>query len=376
MKICFVMPYHILENIGGGAEVQAWLMAKELARRGLHVSYICQNRKKRARRIEIIDGVLVRWVRYARHFFWSNGLEYFRALMDINPDVIVQRMTSFITGVVGFYTKIMRKKFIWICTDNSSPQKWIFLKNQLKTNRTYRINYIKSVVFIFNALICDVFRQWGMKKITYAFTQNDNQRIALKKSFFLDSMRIQSGHESPDLIMPSEKKLENKIVLWVANLGSNKQPEKFIQLARLAQETNLSFIMIGSKEERGQIRKLYNNLPNNLRMLGRLSFEETLRWFDQATFFVNTSRQEGFPNTFIQAWLRGLPVLTLNVDPDRVISTNGLGFVALGIGELLNKLVYLSNHSDEYRRISDRVKEYANRNYLIEKITDDFIKFI
>ena len=40
---------------------------------------------------------------------------------------------------------------------------------------------------------------------------------------------------------------------------------------------------------------------------------------------MNTSLHEGFPNTFIQAWMREVAVVSLHVDPDGVLSREGVG---------------------------------------------------
>ena len=55
--------------------------------------------------------------------------------------------------------------------------------------------------------------------------------------------------------------------------------------------------------------------------------DETNREISQAHVLVNTSLYEGFPNTFIQAWLRAVPTISLNVDPDGVIEGRAWDFV-------------------------------------------------
>jgi glycosyltransferase involved in cell wall biosynthesis len=372
-KICFVMPYHILENRGGGAEVQAWLLAKELARRGYEVTYIAQRVNDKRGRFQMLDGVTIRWVRYAHYFRWTNGWEYYRALKETNPDIVVQRMTSFVTGVISFYIKKYKKKFVWICTDNESPKKWLFLTNQKKINRENKVNLIKSLIFLFNAFIYDLSRQWGMKRVSHAFTQNEFQKKILKEEFGLDSFLMISGHEILQNIRPIEERLENRIVLWVANLGQKKRPEKFIGLAKIAGTSRFRFIMIGSKDDDAYIKRLFKDKPDNLEWLGRLPSDETLSWFDKAAFFVNTSNDEGFPNTFIQAWLRGIPVITLGVDPDGIINRYRIGYVARDIKEALNYLIYLISNKNIYKEISDNASQYSRENHSIKKMTDNFL---
>ncbi|MCA1656367.1 MAG: glycosyltransferase, partial [Actinobacteria bacterium] len=66
--------------------------------------------------------------------------------------------------------------------------------------------------------------------------------------------------------------------------------------------------------------------------------DELIALYARAVAVVNTSGFEGFPNTFMEAWACGVPVLSLSVDPDGVIERHGLGGVAHGSLERLAEL--------------------------------------
>ena len=75
-------------------------------------------------------------------------------------------------------------------------------------------------------------------------------------------------------------------------------------------------------------------LPN-LELLGRQPRGRTLAEIERATALVSTSRAEGMPNVFLEAWARGVPVLTLEYDPDGLIADRALGIAAQGSADAL-----------------------------------------
>jgi glycosyltransferase involved in cell wall biosynthesis len=70
--------------------------------------------------------------------------------------------------------------------------------------------------------------------------------------------------------------------------------------------------------------------------LGNVELLETqprpalLDYISRAIAVVKTSEVEGMPNTFLEAWARGIPVLSFSVDPDQRIADNDIGVVAGG----------------------------------------------
>ena len=72
----------------------------------------------------------------------------------------------------------------------------------------------------------------------------------------------------------------------------------------------------------------------NLAVLGFRPYEEVEQYFDRCAVLVSTSEREGFPNVFLQAMRRGIPIVSF-VDPDSIIGANpDLGVVVGSEAEL------------------------------------------
>jgi len=102
-----------------------------------------------------------------------------------------------------------------------------------------------------------------------------------------------------------------------------------------------------------------------------LPLQETEKEFDRARLFINTSIYEGFPNTFLQAWRQGIPVLSF-VNPDELITKHSLGRIADNKEDMANKLHLILKHKDEMG--SESIRKYFNENLVIEKQVDKYEK--
>ena len=151
--------------------------------------------------------------------------------------------------------------------------------------------------------------------------------------------------------LPEEKRGPDEPlrIVWVANFKRIKQPDAFVRLANsLRGLERVQFVMIGapaSGEDEAQwnyaLRQQIASLPN-LTHLGQLSQAEVNEQLNGAFAFVNTSIYEGFPNTFIQAWMREVPVISLAVNPDDILDRASVGIHARteqGLMEAVRRLV-------------------------------------
>ena len=378
VHFAFVMPWHISER-GGGAEVQANYLAQDLAKRGHSVSYICQTKLlSKINSIERIGNINVHFLKPSGKFQWLDQNKYYESLNTLQPDYILQRLSSNVTYVLGKYKSRNNCKFIWFCTDNKSPfSDFHFAKfEELYTLKSLGI--LKYGIFAFSNKLMDYYRNTGMKQVDMAFSQNEFQKGCLKSNFNLESFRINSGHPMPSKVIRVRERFEKQTILWCANFGKHKRPELFIELASKMDQTSYKFVMVGGHSNQQYVNKLLEGGPKNLVITGKLSFEQALKHFDEATLFVNTSAPggDGFPNTFIQSWLRQVPVISFGFDPDRIIEINNLGLIVTTVKNATEQIESVLKNYNSYRMLSNNAFNYAQENHSIKQMADNFLNVV
>jgi glycosyltransferase involved in cell wall biosynthesis len=189
-----------------------------------------------------------------------------------------------------------------------------------------------------------------------------------------------------DLILPNihpmpnntiKKTLPTKIV-WVANFKQLKQPELFIQLAeKFLYSHQTKFIMIGKPSSGAWQEQLFKkmNRLSNLEYRGELSIDEVNELLRGSHILVNTSRYEGFSNAYIQAWMRKVPVVTLNCDPDDLIKTKKMGFHSKTFQQMVQDVRNLVENKQLREEMGEKSQKFAFKTFSIANI-NEFINLI
>ena len=346
MKIAVIVPSHAeaLFNKGstktfGGGDVQMYQIAMELGRCEevdcltliedySIIDFAEADRFKLVKTYRKSDPVLIK--------FWK----YQKLLRATKPDSVVQHGLTLYSPLLALYCRVSGIRFVYMFAHDKEVE------------GRYQEGGRKNPLFglllrCATALVAQSHYQQDELLLRYS----RSSRI-LKNGFYLKEARAGVGDH----------------ILWVARHSDWKRPELFIQLAE--RNPNVPFKMICPRSKAGD----YAALQERARAVANLEFIEYVpfAWIDDyfagARIFVNTSDHEGFPQTFIQATMNGVPILSLNVDPDNVLTDNGLGFCCSGNMETLReKLSMLMDDDALYREMSTNAFRYAQENHDIRK---------
>lgn len=176
---------------------------------------------------------------------------------------------------------------------------------------------------------------WVIQNADKILCQTQFQRDRLKNVFGRDSELIKNPIDVESWDRRTENDLDQEIysevdryALWVGRADPvHKRPQDLIELAKICPE--IPFLVIMNKRDDVLEADLKNNAPANVKFVEKIPFESMLTVFSKAFAFVNTSALEGFPNTFLQAAVSRVPIVSLNVEEEFLANANA-GFFAAG----------------------------------------------
>jgi glycosyltransferase involved in cell wall biosynthesis len=352
------MPHHYLASGGGGAETQVELLIDIInKKKNYDVHFLCRRvpcfnvESQQIWKIGSDDGLGKLWT-------FIDTKRIYSLLKKIKPQIIYQNVGCAYTGVAAFYARKNNAKLIWhIASD-------LDLKPELEDDLKRRL--VK--------LIDRIFLDYGIRNAHCIVGQTRYQEKLLKRRFGRECHAfIPIGHPLPEQV---SKKVDKITVLWIANMKPLKQPEIFVKMAKvIGKLPNVDFIMMGYPYPGKWFSGILNEISSvpNLKYLGFLPQKEVNRRLSEGHILVNTSRYEGFSNTFIQAWLRQVPVVSLNVDPDNSLVREGIGFYSQTFEHLCQDVSLLISDKGLRSEMGCKAQQYSFKNHSIDKMASTLI---
>lgn len=380
-SICFISPfaYPLLSGKGagpGGAERQFFLFGRELARRGWRVSFITEEVSSSDKSCKTEFPV------FQADFSYMGGsntrlpmcwTSLWRALKKADSTYYVIKTPAHLMLPVGLFSRLMRRKLVF------------WAQTTFGSNLPFSSNDGISVSFM---------EKWGLKMADMVITQTINQKNAILEKYNLNVELVRSISCALDGLQVDDSSHDfdtatDVDVLWAGNASKNKMTEVLFELAAMLPNVRFAVAMNENPEKRFEIFKEKARDIPNLDFLGMVPPAEMESWFRRTQIFLNTSTREGFPNTFLQAWMNGVPVVSLNIDPDNLIIKHNLGRVvgvdhvagcdenASQLAELLVPCVQEILDNDTLRNdMGEHAREYIKDNHVPDVVIPELLKVL
>ncbi len=366
MKVCFFSPtaYGYFnpdsENWAGGAETQQVLIARHLAGRGIDVSFIVGDYGQAD--VELHDGITV--IKSFAPFKGNRKLRFLpdmarirRAMIIADADVYNQRSTSFYTGQLAWFASRMGRSFTFsIGSDYNCYRDCL---GRLSWPMTSLYGY-------------------GIRRSGAVIAQTEKQRALLEENFGRESVVIRNGipiDPAPETAEHRRSPDERPEFLWVSSIRKIKRPELILELARRVPEAD--FTIIGGLRLEGPYSSSIADEASRIQNVDFTGFVHPNNiddYYSRAYIYINTSTLEGFPNTYLHSWRNGLPVFTIEIDPDSIIENNGIGIMAGSFERLVTEVREIITDTARRDAMSSRALEYVRKNHDIREKGDRYLE--
>lgn len=359
-RICFVAlnAYNLLSgrsdlNHTGGAELQQLKIAKWFVAKGYSVSFVTLDHGQP-------DGIEIDGIKIYKAYAPQKGIRGLRfihprwfglwsAMSRANASVYYQRAADCQTGQVALWCRLHHRKFIFAVASESDCFHTLHALKPWREKLLYRV---------------------GLKLADAVTAQTIKQQQLLKSEMKKDSFLVRncgSDLSSGSLCqLSSTDKFDSLHVLWIGRISEQKRLEWFFNIAQRCPD--ISFDVVGA----ANVDSDYSNSLvqraakiSNVKMHGYVPYSEIGKYYQKCDILCCTSAYEGFPNTFLEAWAMGIPVVS-TFDPDGVVAANNLGWISQDVDGIVKTLKMVIQSPEIWKRTSTAARQYFLANYTPE----------
>ena len=342
----------------GGANVATLALMKGLIHNGCRVGIITWKGAKNFignnRGIDIIEAFgkdsgikKIRWIYYRYPLL-------VKAIKNYSPDYLLQTTASMETGIIANIAKKLNIPMIYRVASDMDVDKRIDRRLSFYQRKLYK---------------------YGLKHSKYIVTQNEFQYNKLRKRYPHNKVFM-----LVNAFYPSQKSIgsqKRRYIAWVGLFRYEKNLPALLNIAHMLPD--ITFKIAGKEQQSGIDRDIANTIASlrlckNVQFVGYLKRNELNDFLANAYALLNTSYYEGFPNTFLEAFALGTPIISLYADPNGILKKYKLGFV-VDPQEVAQVVRHLINNYD-YGAVRIRMKKYLDSSHNYKVISKKLIEIL
>lgn len=406
IKVCFValnaypaIDPHVPGSFGG-IETRSWLFARELAKHAdFEVSFLVRHGKNlrapsyegvklyllrdrfyaardsllsRIQRVKSFPWVLIRQPRFSDVVY----LPLFAAMKVLRRQRDACQTDSFLTGIEAdmFLTFGVQSHSATVIASARAANRRcsLFLGSDGDLDENYLPGRDFVSVYRDRGEIC----YWTIQNADQILVQTVGQQERLSSLFERNGVLIQNPIDVErwdqliDQDVPADLRggLE-KYVLWVGRADAvHKRPQVLIELAKRCPDVN--FLMVMNPRDDLVDAAVRRSAPDNVAIVSHVPFSLMPGLFRQAVALVNTSSLEGFPNTYLQAAISRVPIVSMNVEAEFLHNSHGGVFTGGDLEQTSQAIQNFWNQSSSQAAEAELAREYVRMHHGLTSQTE------
>jgi len=280
------------------------------------------------------------------------------AIWRYRPNYLTVKCPGVINGVLFFISKLLNVSFIYQLANDVEADGRVYEKLSLCGKFIYRC---------------------VLKKTDFIRCQNEYQRRNLTKKHPNKKIFV-TGNSVNVSEKPTKRPFnEREYVVWIGTFRPQKNLYYFYKICHKLNEVNFKIAGDFSGESNNATKLAVEKLNKlkNVEMMGFIEHARIGGLLSKSFCLVSTSDHEGFPNTYLEAWLAGtLVVATPGANPGNVIKKYKLGLIASDKSDFVKHITKLMSNEHLYDKLRGNCDKYVKDNHDRIKVAKKFLSYL